>query len=122
MIATVAVELAKVLLTILMVKFLFELFQAIESIGFILTRPLRRISRRRMPRSACCKWHHFVYPSARFLVKERETCCICLCQRTDAVLQCGHPYHWDCVNVWLDANNTCPICRAHQCRWVESLL
>ena len=51
-----------------------------------------------------------------------QTCPICLCERTDAVLQCGHAFHWDCVHVWLDAHNTCPVCRTHQRRLKEPLL
>ena len=28
-----------------------------------------------------------------------------------AQLVCTHTFHRDCVQKWLDANNTCPLCR-----------
>ena len=62
---------------------------------------------------------YHVYPQARFRFNELETCAVCLCNRTDSVLQCGHAYHWKCVHTWLSAKNTCPVCRARQKRVIE---
>ena len=43
-------------------------------------------------------------------------CCICLCEiieMTDNTLltSCNHYFHSECINTWLDTNNTCPCCR-----------
>ena len=65
---------------------------------------------------------YFIYPNAKFRVNKHETCSICLSPSTDSALQCGHGFHWDCVREWLDSNNTCPICRARQCRWIEPVV
>ncbi len=62
---------------------------------------------------------YHVYPNARFRFNPLETCVICLGQRTNSVLQCGHAYHWECVQTWLEAQNTCPVCRTWQRRIVE---
>lgn len=44
-----------------------------------------------------------------------QTCSICLesslAKETEELL-CGHDFHQDCLNRWLQSNNTCPICRA----------
>ncbi|KAF6261915.1 hypothetical protein COO60DRAFT_714761 [Scenedesmus sp. NREL 46B-D3] len=41
-------------------------------------------------------------------------CTICQCDYEDAdmarLLPCGHMYHQECVDQWLGANKTCPIC------------
>ena len=29
-------------------------------------------------------------------------------------LQCGHCFHLNCIYVWLNKNNTCPLCRKEQ--------
>jgi len=108
-------DLSKVLLTALTIKFMFELFATFEAIG----RLFARVTRRQIGAIAC---FHYTYPRARTLIRDSESCPICLCQRTDAVLQCGHSYHWNCVHVWLDAHNTCPVCRTHQRRLKEPLL
>jgi len=89
--------------------------QLIRSIHDTTTTFSRHLRRRLLLRRV--RYH--VYPYARVCIRELEVCTICLGQRTDAVLQCGHVYHWECVSAWLDAKNTCPICRARQKRFVE---
>ena len=78
------------------------------------TTTFSRLMRRRLRR---VRYH--IYPYARVCLRELEVCTICLGSRTDAVLQCGHMYHWECVQQWLDTQNTCPVCRARQKRFVE---
>ena len=26
-------------------------------------------------------------------------------------LKCGHFYHYDCIQPWVEADNSCPLCR-----------
>ena len=28
------------------------------------------------------------------------------------MLNCGHIYHKDCIDVWIEKNTKCPLCRA----------
>nr|XP_016496540.1 PREDICTED: E3 ubiquitin-protein ligase At1g63170-like [Nicotiana tabacum] len=48
--------------------------------------------------------------------EEQETCAICLSEYQDedtiGKLQCGHEFHFGCVNKWLQQKNACPFCRA----------
>ena len=46
---------------------------------------------------------------------EEPSCTICICEiplgQKGMVLPCGHIFHPDCINPWLDEHNTCPTCR-----------
>lgn len=46
---------------------------------------------------------------------EQPSCTICICEiptgERGMVLPCGHIFHPDCINPWLDDHNTCPSCR-----------
>jgi hypothetical protein len=48
-----------------------------------------------------------------------DTCCICLNSDDgydgDIVeLNCGHIYHLECIEKWMDNNNnTCPLCKSN---------
>ncbi|XP_055836397.1 E3 ubiquitin ligase BIG BROTHER-related-like [Solanum dulcamara] len=48
--------------------------------------------------------------------EEQEACAICLLEYKDedtiAILQCGHEFHDECINKWLQRKKTCPFCRA----------
>ncbi|KAG5621076.1 hypothetical protein H5410_006294 [Solanum commersonii] len=48
--------------------------------------------------------------------EEQEACAICLLEYKDeytiATLQCGHKFHAECINKWLQRKDTCPFCRA----------
>lgn len=44
-------------------------------------------------------------------------CCICLGvfedgDKVKVLPSCNHPYHSDCVDRWLSAESSCPLCRA----------
>ena len=43
-------------------------------------------------------------------------CSICLEQinKEKHELKCGHCFHDECIETWLDKNDTCPYCRQHQ--------
>jgi hypothetical protein len=50
------------------------------------------------------------------LNEEKNECSICLEEITSKALDkkqlnCGHNFHKECVNEWLETNNTCPLCR-----------
>ncbi|KAM6971774.1 E3 ubiquitin-protein ligase RNF38-like [Aplochiton taeniatus] len=59
-------------------------------------------------------------PSYRFSLNnhqsEQTTCVVCMCdfeaRQLLRVLPCNHEFHAKCVDKWLKANRTCPICRA----------
>jgi len=45
-------------------------------------------------------------------------CSICIEQVNDKELvkrlpKCGHMYHAECIDTWLDKNNICPVCRVN---------
>jgi hypothetical protein len=46
-------------------------------------------------------------------VQNNEECCICLCINNGpwVRLDCNHLIHYDCIKLWLDKSNTCPLCR-----------
>ncbi|XP_055648790.1 E3 ubiquitin-protein ligase RNF38-like isoform X2 [Falco peregrinus] len=59
-------------------------------------------------------------PSYRFNLSnhqsEQTLCVVCMCdfepRQLLRVLPCNHEFHAKCVDKWLKANRTCPICRA----------
>ncbi|XP_064032784.1 E3 ubiquitin-protein ligase RNF38 isoform X1 [Pogoniulus pusillus] len=59
-------------------------------------------------------------PSYRFNANnhqsEQTLCVVCMCdfesRQLLRVLPCNHEFHAKCVDKWLKANRTCPICRA----------
>jgi hypothetical protein len=60
----------------------------------------------------------YVYQKVRFCNDTTTTpCIVCLCEGSNnAVLECWHSFHWDCVCPWLDQHNTCPLCKCRQSR------
>ena len=49
---------------------------------------------------------------------DQTECIICYEEFSDDTvsLRCGHFYHRDCINNWLDYKDSCPICRRN-CRF-----
>ncbi|KAK7387251.1 hypothetical protein VNO78_27893 [Psophocarpus tetragonolobus] len=50
-------------------------------------------------------------------VKEREECCICLSlfqgnEKFKVLIECQHVFHSHCLDMWLTAHPTCPLCRS----------
>lgn len=63
----------------------------------------------------------YLYPRVEFCapgaVPAAHRCAICLCEgSSNAVLECGHAFHWGCVRPWLDVKNKCPLCARRQVR------
>ena len=66
-----------------------------------------------------------VRPAKALTIKSKRTsdkptdCTICLNPMVDTrtnedtfvALECGHKYHRECIEGWLDEHNTCPLCR-----------
>ena len=48
-------------------------------------------------------------------LEESDNCSICLENYNKDniinVLKCGHKYHKDCIDYWINDNNNCPLCR-----------
>ncbi|XP_059277818.1 E3 ubiquitin ligase BIG BROTHER-related-like [Lycium ferocissimum] len=49
-------------------------------------------------------------------IEKEQECGICLLEYKDedtiGTLRCGHEFHTECINKWLQRKKTCPICRA----------
>jgi hypothetical protein len=48
------------------------------------------------------------------LSEEDKNCCICLCDRNNdqmCSLNCRHTFCAECINIHLNTNQTCPLCR-----------
>ena len=46
--------------------------------------------------------------------KHNSECSVCLCSmqhKAVKFLQCKHVFHLNCINKWLNKQNTCPLCR-----------
>lgn len=44
-----------------------------------------------------------------------DACAICMNEFGAAKvdrLYCGHSFHCDCIHIWTDRSDTCPVCRA----------
>lgn len=51
------------------------------------------------------------------VIREPITCSICLDNISNSdvkELRCNHKFHRNCINIWLQDNNTCPLCRRFQ--------
>ncbi|WVY94932.1 hypothetical protein V8G54_034020 [Vigna mungo] len=55
--------------------------------------------------------------SASIVGLEKEECCICLSlfqgnEKLKVLIQCEHVFHSQCLDLWLTAHSSCPLCRA----------
>ncbi|GHU19744.1 hypothetical protein FACS189472_09950 [Alphaproteobacteria bacterium] len=44
-----------------------------------------------------------------------DVCAICLSDEHDGevVTKCGHLFHAECINTWVNEHHACPVCRHH---------
>jgi hypothetical protein len=87
----------------------------------LLVQPLLRWIADRTRRRPPFAFHIVVYPRVKCAnpttLPQDHRCAVCLCEGTsNAVLECGHAFHWSCVRPWLDRKNTCPLCAKRQMR------
>ena len=40
-----------------------------------------------------------------------ENCCICLDQKSNVITNCDNQYCATCINIWLNIDSYCPMCR-----------
>ncbi|KAI5408607.1 hypothetical protein KIW84_054447, partial [Lathyrus oleraceus] len=50
-------------------------------------------------------------------LEDKKECCICLSifqdnEKVKVVIECQHVYHSQCLDLWLSAHPSCPLCRA----------
>lgn len=59
------------------------------------------------------------YPYTHNHTDNNEICPICLGEMTDTMkinvdlIVCGHTFHEECIQMWLDRRKDCPVCRQH---------
>jgi hypothetical protein len=47
---------------------------------------------------------------------EAPSCSVCMAEYEEnealaMLVACGHHFHWNCINQWLEQSDTCPLCR-----------
>lgn len=68
----------------------------------------------RFHRNICMKLPILRQISNIKISKENTNCSICLNNQKDKVirqLNCGHKFHIECIDIWFEKNNNCPLCR-----------
>jgi hypothetical protein len=47
-------------------------------------------------------------------IKKSDTieCCICYDTNSDCITSCKHLFHHSCLSIWIENNNSCPLCRS----------
>lgn len=52
-------------------------------------------------------------PVWKSIIKINRECAICLNDKIEnpRKLSCGHYYCLDCLKIWMEKKNTCPLCR-----------
>ncbi|KAL9320062.1 hypothetical protein ACSQ67_011901 [Phaseolus vulgaris] len=63
--------------------------------------------------------NNIMLPSSTTMLgfQKEEECCICLSlfqgnENLKVLIQCKHVFHSHCLNLWLTAHPSCPLCRA----------
>jgi 3-dehydroquinate dehydratase len=54
------------------------------------------------------------YFDIEYQISEDEIieCVICYSNKTNNILNCNHKFCSDCINKWIEHNNSCPMCRS----------
>ena len=95
----------------------------LRMLGLMMGLVLRELrDARRKPLPSNSQIVIYLYYKAKFFKShnpaiQASRCVVCLCNGSnDAVLECGHAFHWNCVRPWLDRTNACPLCLREQSR------
>ena len=73
-------------------------------------KAMKKLAQRRLDRVGAVNSHCSMHE-----IGHSETCTICLGDYEDAeqlrLLPCGHCFHAECVDAWLQINRICPMCK-----------
>lgn len=53
------------------------------------------------------------------IIDQSLPCAICLGDKCNKTLTCGHSFHIECITAWTRRNMHCPVCRAPSYAWLE---
>ncbi|XP_054797601.1 RING-H2 finger protein ATL66-like [Prosopis cineraria] len=109
---------------IFLLLFFFSLIILIVTL-FLLAHLCRQRFRvtSQVPASSTLQWAKFEMESMenKSVGDSNVECCICLSVLKDVAKvkvlpECEHAYHSECVDMWLSANPSCPLCRRKEPR------
>ncbi|KAL7113078.1 hypothetical protein ACP275_04G041100 [Erythranthe tilingii] len=81
------------------------------------TRGLNELLIRQIPTFQYTTNKHLGESSSRSTTTTLSKCVVCLNEFQDKDMlrilpKCGHAFHLDCIDIWLQTNSNCPLCRS----------